>query len=81
MRDTLGTLADSSAHFAMIMSDRSSNLTAASIKHGIPVRRDGMFKTEDFMYDGNKVDGLLGVFEKLMPSENVFNENLLMYAI
>ena len=77
MRDTLGTLADSSAHFAMIMSDRSSNLTAASIKHGIPVRRDGMFKTEDFMYDGNKVDGLLGVFEKLMPSENVFNENLL----
>ena len=77
MRDTLGTLADSSAHFAMIMSDRSSNLTAASIKHGIPVRRDGMFKTEDFIYDGNKVDGLLGVFKNLMPSENVFNENLL----
>ena len=77
MRDTLGTLADSSAHFAMIMSDRSSNLTAASIKHGIPVRRDGMFKTEDFMYGENKVDGLLGVFKNLMPSENVFNENLL----
>jgi hypothetical protein len=84
MKDTLGALADTSAYFGIVMADRSSSQTASSIKHGVTEydAEAGIFRTKDFMYTGKdgetkKVDGLLGVFEKLMPSENVYGENLM----
>ena len=87
MRKTLNTLADSSAYFGMIMSDRSKNMTAGSLKGGIVDYSEGMFKTKDFIYQSErdkklgikprKIDGFLGVLKPLMPSENVFGENLI----
>ena len=79
MKDTLGALADTSAYFGMVMADRSSSQTASAIKHGVTEydADAGIFRTKDFIYNGKKVDGLLGVFEKLMPSENVYGENLM----
>ena len=84
MKDTLGALADTSAYFGMVMADRSSSQTASAIKHGVTEydAKAGIFRTKDFMYTGKdgitkKVDGMLGVFEKLMPSENVYGENLM----
>ena len=84
MREKFNTLADSSALFAMFMADRSKNLTAASIKSGVPYydKEAGIFRVRDFMYekeDGEveKVDGLMGVLRPLFVSENVFGEPLL----
>ena len=79
MKDTLGALADTSAYFGMVMADRSSSQTASAIKHGVTEydAKAGIFRTKDFMYEGKKVDGLLGVFKSLMPSENVYGENLM----
>ena len=79
IREKLGTLADSSAFFAMIMGDRASNQTAGSIKHGVTSydSKAGIFKVKDFVYQGKKVDGLLGVLKPLMASENVYGEPLL----
>ena len=79
IREKLGTLADSSAFFAMIMGDRASNQTAGSIKHGVTGydSKAGIFKVKDFVYQGKKVDGLLGVLKPLMASENVYGEPLL----
>ena len=79
MKDTLGALADTSAYFGMIMADRSSSQTASSIKHGVTEydAEAGIFRTHDFIHNGQKVDGMLGVFEKPHPRENDYGEHLM----
>ena len=79
MREKFNTLADSSALFAMFMADRSKNLTAGSIKSGVAYydKEAGIFRVKDFVYEGEKIDGLMGVIRPLFASENVFGEPLL----
>jgi hypothetical protein len=61
--------ADSSALAGAEFADRNKAFTAAAIKHGVPVYRNGIVKIEDFVHNGKRYRGLAEVMVPLFSKE------------
>jgi hypothetical protein len=74
--------ADSSALAGAEFADRNKAFTAAAIKHGVPVYRNGIVKIEDFVHNGRRYRGLAEVMVPLFSKEHGNLEKLAQsYAI
>ena len=61
-------LGDTAYRYAQVMADRADAFSSAAMNHGQAEYKNGTFQVKDFMYKGNKVDGMVEVQSILMPS-------------
>ena len=69
-------LGNSSAMSAALMADRAKAILGAAIKYGTPTYKNGTVYVEDFIHNGKKYRGLMGLMAPLHPGGNQYEVSL-----
>ena len=75
-KNFMNHLGNSSAMSAALMTDRAKAILGAAIKYGTPTYKNGTVYVEDFIHNGKKYRGLMGLMAPLHPGGNQYEVSL-----
>jgi len=75
-KNFMNHLGNASAMSAALMTDRAKAILGAAIKYGTPTYKNGTVYVEDFIHNGRKYRGLMGLMAPLHPGGNQYETSL-----